>query len=582
MISYVQDLKIRYSTANDDSQPVQKCISCKTRDKQTTSEYKCMNCDIYLCKNCREEHLKFKATKDHVTAPTFGTEFVQVCSFHDHPVKYYCEKCKENLCNYCLLTAKHVKHSDKVLSYMMIQETVNKVGDLNEDIDKKVLELKEKLQMIEKCKLDMSEIAEKIVSHTNKLTAQIVNEKNAMLSKLDTEFLHPVEIKVNEVSEYITELSNMKNSVPVTCGDPTILPKLSAWIQETGQILKRVAETSENDCKIPEFQPAKHKICLGELLVNQEDDQDKDDVEIPTEQIRRRYRRCKEAFKGETGYCHNITGLVSVTALPEGEAMVLDSISNEALWLSDDLTVKKRYSFNKENTKIKSIDVWNNSLVLLAENGLILKYIMDSINSTLPQEFRVQEPNEGSSSAFSRISAVGESLFLVVGKDIVWKTHFVAAFSPTKRGRKTKILTIDPEPSEREIFTNIFTKKTSDDYFCVICDNIGAGTVKVINQNGHVVTASDLWNNRRTEKVKQPKAAVITEEKTLIISHVNGLFEYTMEGGTLRKLFLDAVGVQSPVDLGFNVPYLWLLESGHIQRFAIYQCSVETRKTAGK
>jgi len=91
------------------------CDVCETLEQ--VNSY-CRDCFWNICDKCRKLH--FRMNKNHELVPVFEGRLEKMhykvkCSEHDCRFKYFCKKCKLNICEECLATA-HNDHGFKKVS----------------------------------------------------------------------------------------------------------------------------------------------------------------------------------------------------------------------------------------------------------------------------------------------------------------------------------------------------------------------------------------------------------------------------------------------------------------------------------
>ena len=101
----------------------------------------CENCVLNLCKKCTEYHqgcVRFVGHKiiDIQDVTKKSTSPKRYCPKHNELLKYFCEQCKEVVCNDCMVSIQHKQHS-----FSLVSETTAKA---KEELKEKLQKMKEK------------------------------------------------------------------------------------------------------------------------------------------------------------------------------------------------------------------------------------------------------------------------------------------------------------------------------------------------------------------------------------------------------------------------------------------------------
>ena len=102
------------------------CDPCKSEGRQREAEYHCQQCREFLCNRCKDQHKRFKLSRDlkvikissvEETRSVIGaSNELHKCGpcksdGNSQEANHYCEQCKEYLCSSCLLQHKRFKVS---------------------------------------------------------------------------------------------------------------------------------------------------------------------------------------------------------------------------------------------------------------------------------------------------------------------------------------------------------------------------------------------------------------------------------------------------------------------------------------
>ena len=106
------------------------CQHCKNQNKKETTFnefYKCISCNIYLCRLCKTVHDK--------THKIMNIDKNYICSIHNESYSKYCLDCKENSCVQCI--TNHQNHKNIYFGDIMpnMNEINKKMKELRNSID---------------------------------------------------------------------------------------------------------------------------------------------------------------------------------------------------------------------------------------------------------------------------------------------------------------------------------------------------------------------------------------------------------------------------------------------------------------
>lgn len=91
------------------------CDACFEEKQEINAEYFCLQCNEYLCCDCKNYHKKANVTKSHelmcienvhcLSSLTFGSDSFEtpVCRDHEQEIQYFCKSHMEELCSTCKL-----------------------------------------------------------------------------------------------------------------------------------------------------------------------------------------------------------------------------------------------------------------------------------------------------------------------------------------------------------------------------------------------------------------------------------------------------------------------------------------------
>ena len=108
------------------------CQECQNEQSNNNNIYKCLKCNLILCENCKKKH-----DPNHIIEELKEETLYYLCQKHNKEFKYYCEECKNNLCEQCTIVHNREKSKDthKIIKLNEMPKTIN------------LIELKEKINI---------------------------------------------------------------------------------------------------------------------------------------------------------------------------------------------------------------------------------------------------------------------------------------------------------------------------------------------------------------------------------------------------------------------------------------------------
>ena len=180
------------------------CGPCKVDGEETEASYFCEVCSVCLCTHCRDEHKRFKMTKNHSVVSahsiarqgstvTMGTFAVLCGCDQKQAVKVYCENHAKVICPSC----EAIKHRN--CKTCLIKDKVPK--DINKKLKEIMVKAKSLQTRIERYKQDGENDGKILEDKRNECKKSITafrQEINKILDKMEKEILECLDKKANE------------------------------------------------------------------------------------------------------------------------------------------------------------------------------------------------------------------------------------------------------------------------------------------------------------------------------------------------------------------------------------------------
>jgi len=190
--------------AKDAKGDVRVCIN-----HDTTADFTCRDCEVFLCTKCQEFH----NTRPLFTAHTIvGIEKV-VCAKHNHTYTYFCTKCAVFLCRICLCDWECVGHDADIKTYQEVTSTAQN------NVETLISSLKNQIYMINKDVIPCLSIVESKIADVLQVKDNLDRYRKAMIDKVESQFKE-LYTEVDVCHEILLDVhENMKQQDPDSLRD---------------------------------------------------------------------------------------------------------------------------------------------------------------------------------------------------------------------------------------------------------------------------------------------------------------------------------------------------------------------------
>jgi len=188
------------ATAEQTDNVTEYCEACggiEAHEVKVAAVY-CVECQQRLCRDCEEDHKKFKVTRRHLTAELRNQAFSQqrpLSTCEKHPDKYpdiYCFDCKKPICTMCCINV-HNNHKcsdvNEIAGEFREQMTsdVDKIviglDTCREMLTKIETEKSDFIQQVAKAELEVDEKAEQLKQLIDVQKEKLMNELSSIKQK---------------------------------------------------------------------------------------------------------------------------------------------------------------------------------------------------------------------------------------------------------------------------------------------------------------------------------------------------------------------------------------------------------------
>lgn len=162
------------------------CEICPSGTRGNNASSKCLDCSKLLCKICVELHLTTKVTHDHTLIDVEGEKAIECKEHPEEIVRFYCDPCDTCICVVCTFQ-EHRNHeicsfTDGYSRYKNSMET------LKDKCKKRLEDVSERLDMIDKCEHTIKETRENIRDLAISYIQQVRQTEKELLKKVESFF----------------------------------------------------------------------------------------------------------------------------------------------------------------------------------------------------------------------------------------------------------------------------------------------------------------------------------------------------------------------------------------------------------
>ncbi|XP_050397963.1 E3 ubiquitin-protein ligase TRIM56-like [Patella vulgata] len=232
VMGFASNVDVQQELASDICKTeVPPCDVCKTG---VDSEFRCEDCEQYLCKSCRTTHDGLKSCRGHVIldvrvalqTPGRGTaesKSKDICpNHHDKEVRCYCKDCSTAVCSDCFVT-NHISHKFVDLYGENIDvETRDELKVLQDDIETQISQFEKFCKSLTKIKTDIEYSAKTSCDAVDQQIEQICSEAKQAGEEIKAEIQKSRDEEIEKIMKLLEEMeiliADLKASVKCTGG----------------------------------------------------------------------------------------------------------------------------------------------------------------------------------------------------------------------------------------------------------------------------------------------------------------------------------------------------------------------------
>ncbi|XP_067931210.1 E3 ubiquitin-protein ligase TRIM56-like isoform X2 [Watersipora subatra] len=159
------------------------CDICKlVSRKHSEASSKCLDCNKLLCKDCVEQHLDTKVTKNHNIFDVEIEKEIECKEHSDEAVRFYCETCETAICILC--TFNDHRNHDVAQFSDAVQKYKGNIEGLLSNCKNKLEQLESQLAIIGKCETTIRGAEEKIKHISLDMISEIKNREKVLIEEI--------------------------------------------------------------------------------------------------------------------------------------------------------------------------------------------------------------------------------------------------------------------------------------------------------------------------------------------------------------------------------------------------------------
>ena len=192
-------------------------LPCDSCSGQLPAECRCVQCESYLCKNCRKTHNNWPAFKSHdvltleeLTKPENQAKAKAKPRCHkdgheNKPLEYYCKTCQQLACITCvLLDHPKPEHDCKPIS-VVAEEQKQALVTTSAMLQEKSVEGQNALQKIKRASQNLKDNEKRAKNAILQQEKEILEEITKKLKRNTAALIHEVNRKRNEVNQKLVK-----------------------------------------------------------------------------------------------------------------------------------------------------------------------------------------------------------------------------------------------------------------------------------------------------------------------------------------------------------------------------------------
>ena len=475
----------------------QKCLFCSNEK----AEYKCRECNQVLCVACKTKHNKMKTFKSHV--------ILELCQEHLEGISHVCMECVQPLCIKCIVL-DHEDHEHQVEEY---NEGIEK---LKSTLDKMNNKLNERNNMIQKHQQDVN------IQRINALqkVKELQNRKDALIKQIE-EIDHKlvnVNKKVKNLNGVVKMYSDLSDKCVVT------LKTVNKLLQSPHEEILQGFLQQE--------QLTKQLLSEAYKLQNENTLLSNEDVDWITKPIFKTEFRNLGEFK--------IEDPTNIKTIDSDLFIYSDYNTSRFLVFDNKGTVIRRFEGLKKNGRVTCVDVYKNNLYLTQQKQIMCITNFNTRKETklifLPKVKKI-----------NGMAVANDNILICTDYDEGQVYEYNTEDDTTKmvlqRLRRPSYISVDHTPlSTRYILTLVSLLSTD-------------GSVNIYNECWQLLTTI-------THGIHNPWDTAPCPGGFLLADHYsNKITMYSYTGDKVRTVLTEGDGLNYPICLTLQPPYIWVAES---------------------
>ncbi|CAD5121393.1 unnamed protein product [Dimorphilus gyrociliatus] len=199
-----REVLMRQSTNSDLSE--KNCDYCMARSNNTTAEFHCVHCALYLCTECHERHSSNTQLASHqVVSLKSSSELSDLCCRHKlYPIRYVCQPCSAALCTVCVLEHDS-RHSLIEIDRSMVEGRRKELKEISKVLNMRLNEIINREKLLTTIRQQQQSNLNSVQSAIREKCSSIISMVRETENKLLSEAAKKMELHVHQDGELHVE-----------------------------------------------------------------------------------------------------------------------------------------------------------------------------------------------------------------------------------------------------------------------------------------------------------------------------------------------------------------------------------------
>ena len=206
------------------------CSTCAKQKKRTFATFKCEECDIILCGECKLKHSTYKIFENHTLTAIAQNK----CKKHGKEIKSVCTFCPQETCVDCVMLGDHQAHAESIKDYTIgLNEAKEQASDLFKQLTGQSSSLTNNIKSTERREVNIGELKRAVKAQAIAFQRRIAESEKELLDALESAYTIPTADRLSLLKEehdivakHIQKYKKLDGSV-----QPEMYLKMVTWIK---------------------------------------------------------------------------------------------------------------------------------------------------------------------------------------------------------------------------------------------------------------------------------------------------------------------------------------------------------------